>query len=449
MQRGAEKMNILIADDEIEIAEIVDFLIRDIFPGKVETFLVRNGKEGVDILKKEKIDICISDHNMPEGKGDLIFKHIKENQLETLFVLCSTEIADIYPENALYYYIQKPEIMKGVEELAKLVNRNFKSESSVVDIASEYIPVTLQFLLLIGKAPSDVYIRITDTKFLKCLNANEIFTIDDNAKYLSKSVSKLYVKKPSDQIVMHKLFSEVIGSIMQKAHLPLDERMAIAHSQLCGLIKFTGMSEDLAEITKENIKQTTQLIMKNNLLSNFWKEMNLKGEYPAQIYSLHSMLASVIVKKLSWSSESTLFKLTLAAFLQDVSLDTLPVMKIYDHHHFNEIKETLDDAEIKNFLEHPLKAKDHIAFFKEIPPDVDKIILEQHEMPDGLGFPRKLNANQLGPLSCVFILSGLLARYILNQKEHFQLAFFIEKFEAQGYAKGNFKEAFNVIRKML
>jgi hypothetical protein len=52
-------------------------------------------------------------------------------------------------------------------------------------------------------------------------------------------------------------------------------------------------------------------------------------------------------------------------------------------------------------------------------------------------------------LSCVFILSGLLSRYILNQKEHFQLASFIEKFEAQGYSNGNFKEAFDVIKEML
>jgi CheY-like chemotaxis protein len=442
-------MKILIADDEIVTGEIIDFLVRDFFRGEIETYLVRNGKEAINVLKKEKIDICISDHNMPEGNGDLIFKYIKKNQLDTFFVLCSTEDAGIYPENSLFFYIKKPDVISGIEQLSKLVKNNSEDESCITNNASDYIPVTLQFLLLIGMTPSDIYIRITDTKFIKCINANEVFTTNDNAKYLIKSVSKLYVKRPCDQFVINKVFSEVLCKIMQKANLPLDERMTIAHSQICGLIKFTGMSEELAEITKENIKQTTHLIMRNSLLNNFWKDLNLKGEYPARVYTLHSMLASVIVKKISWSTEAILFKLTLAAFLQDITLNTLPVMKIYDYYHFNEIKETLEDDEIKFFLEHPLKAKEHIAFFKEIPPDVDKIILEQHEMPDGLGFPRQLNAKQLGPLSCVFILSGILARYILNQKENFQLESFVEKFEAQGYSKGNFKEAFDVIRKML
>jgi HD-GYP domain-containing protein (c-di-GMP phosphodiesterase class II) len=230
--------------------------------------------------------------------------------------------------------------------------------------------------------------------------------------------------------------------------MPLDEKMAITHTQLCDMIQFAGMTEELATITKSNIQQSVELIMKNNLLGDFWKDISLKGEYPAKLYTLHSMLASVIAKKLEWSSESTLFKLTLAAFLQDITLKSIKLMEIYDHHHFLKIEDTLKSDEIKNFLEHPLKAKDHINSFKEIPPDVDKIILEQHEMPDGTGFPRKLNANQLGPLSCLFILSGLLARSILNEKENFQISNFIKKFEELGYNKGNFKDSFNIIKKM-
>ncbi|MDD4976047.1 MAG: hypothetical protein PHY93_16955, partial [Bacteriovorax sp.] len=84
----------------------------------------------------------------------------------------------------------------------------------------------------------------------------------------------------------------------------------------------------------------------------------------------------------------------------------------------------------------------------EIPPDIDRILLEQHEMPDGNGFPRKLNANQLGPLSCVFILTGILARHVLKEKNSFDVSAFCTLLEEQGYSRGNFKEAFDVIRSM-
>lgn len=131
--------------------------------------------------------------------------------------------------------------------------------------------------------------------------------------------------------------------------------------------------------------------MKDDMLNDFWKNLNLMGEYPSQLYTLQAMLASTIVKKLSWSSEATMFKLTLAAFLQDISLTNLSLMKIYDHGHFLKIQDTLRDKDINSFLEHPLKANDIIKGLTEIPPDIDKIVLEQHEMPDGSGFPRKLN----------------------------------------------------------
>lgn len=446
-------MKILIADDEPQIAEIIDFLIQDAFNEEIETVVVNSGNEAIEALKKDQFDLCISDHNMPNGKGSEILKHISNNNLSTLFVICSTiepgEMPEIYPVDKIYFNIIKPDITEGVGFLADFIKEKNPTKSSISDIDDQYIPVTLEFLLLLGRTPSDIYIKITETKFLKCLNENEIFTMDDNAKYLSKSVSKLYVKKSKNKDIIVKLIASAITKIMANKAMPINEKMTIVHAQLCDLIKFTNMSEDLAQITKENITQSISVIMKNDSLNEFWKEMNLVGEYPSKMYSLHSMLASVIIKKLAWSSEATMFKLSLAAFLQDITLKTLPVMKIYDHDNFLEIKDSLSKDEIANFLDHPLKAKDLIAFYKAIPPDIDKIILEQHEMPDGRGFPRQLNANQIGPLSCVFILSGLLARFILNEDKNFQLKNFIEKYEAAGYNKGNFKESFKAVKSML
>lgn len=445
-------MNIIIADDEAEIAEIIDFLIRDKFPEKVETFLVNGGGAAIDILKNHKIDLCISDHNMINGNGNDILKFIINDSPSTSFVLCSTvmpkEMPQAYPLEHVFFHVQKPDIVSGLRDLASFIKKSNLHMNENLSDDAQYIPISLQFLLILEKTPSDVYIRVSENKYVKCLNGNESFSSEDQEKYFNKSITKLYLKKSDNQETINKYIAATITKIMNKKNIPLDEKMAIAHSQLCEVIKFSGMSEELALVTKENINQSVSIIMKNNSLNDIWKAMNLNGDYPSKVYSLHSMLASVIVKKLSWCSESTMFKLTLAAFLQDMTLNTLTVMKINDYQHFKEIESSLSREETKNFLEHPLKARELMATFKDIPPDIDKLILEQHEMPDGGGFPRKLNAGQLGPLSCLFILSGIMARYIMNEGENFQLAKFIDKYESLGYDKGGFKESFKVIKNM-
>lgn len=114
-------MNILIADDEEELTEIIDYLVRHKFADKIKTFVAKSGKEAIAILKNHTIDVCISDHNMPEGKGHDVLKYIMDSKLVTSFVLCSTvipkDMPDVYPPKHVFFHIQKPQIVEGVTAL--------------------------------------------------------------------------------------------------------------------------------------------------------------------------------------------------------------------------------------------------------------------------------------------------------------------------------------------
>ena len=80
---------------------------------------------------------------------------------------------------------------------------------------------------------------------------------------------------------------------------------------------------------------------------------------------------------------------------------------------------------------------------------LDKIVLEQHELPNGDGFPRKLNALHMGQLSCIFILSGITSRVILEEQKNFDPLIFLEKMDKAGYSKGNFRDSFKILKKVL
>lgn len=442
-------MKILIVDDEIEITEIIEFLVQDKFILKTETILACSGNAAIKVLEKMKdIDICICDHNMPDGMGTEVLNYLKKENSKTKFVLCSTvtpiDKPKEYPSQSIYYSIQKPDIESGVDKLVKLVEKEMKPMAK--STKDEFIPVSVQVLSLMDMLPADIFIRMSDNKFIKCLKQNENFNSIDKEKYLQKSIDTLYVKKGEQVPSINSIILSVVQKIMERRNLPLSEKMKMSHTQLMNLINFSGMTPELVEATQKNIEQSVAHLSKSGLVTDFWKEMNLLGEYPSMLYTLHSMLSALVVKKLHWSSNATMYKLTLSSFLKDISLDSIPLIEICDYKEFLEKESHFSGQDIKRYKEHPQKVVDVLATFKDIPPDIDRILFEQHEMPDGSGFPRKLNANQLGPLTCVFILTGIWARHILKDKKEFDLKLFVKHLEDQGYSKGNFKEGFEAIK---
>ena len=71
--------------------------------------------------------------------------------------------------------------------------------------------------------------------------------------------------------------------------------------------------------------------------------------------------------------------------------------------------------------------------------DVDKIISQHHEQPDGTGFPGSLNARDVAPLSCMFIIAEeFVHRTFGAPLSKDMLLGIVEEF-SEKYDKGNFK----------
>lgn len=446
-------MEVLIVDDEVEVAEMTEFLVRDYFPSDTLITIAQCGNAAIKILKdRPDIDLCICDHHMPNGLGSDVLKHIIAEKLKTKFVLCSTIAPSDRPLEysgvGIFFNILKPDVGSGIENLFNLYNLLEKKIPDKKLLALEYSPISVHLLALMEKTPVDIYIRMSDNKFIKCINQSETFSAADKEKFLGKMIQELFVKKGHQQALVNDAIMTTTQKILERRNMPLADKMSAAHAQLMGAIKNTGMTPELAAASKKMIQHSVELIMKSPMINDFWVGMNLMGEFPSKLYTLHSMLACGVLKKLNMDSEKIMFKLILSAYLQDITLDSIPLMEICDYKEFLAKKDRFSEAEIKKFHDHPIKAAEIVSHFKEMPPDILRIILEQHEMPDGSGFPRKLKANQLEPVTCVFIVTGIFARHVLLEGEGFEMKSFVSHLEEAGYSAGNFKEAVAAIKAM-
>ena len=442
-------LKVLIVDDEEAIREILGFFVDEIAGPESKIVHAESGQAAIAELKKEKFDLCICDHNMPNGMGPSVLKFITEEKMSVKFVLCSTVTPSDdpvnYPAELVFGNIQKPEIFKGVEHVFSMLKIAENDEWKSVD----YIPVTIEFLALILFAPADVYIRLSEKKVVKCLNKNDIFDQTEKEKYKAKAINTLFLKTEGDKSLILTNIRRRIKDFLTGSEMRVTDRLALTHHQMCEMIKLEGMTPEHQEMVRETIFQTAKIINLNSKLSDFWDRLDMLGDYPSQVYTLQVVIASATFKNLSWFSESTFIKLSLAAFVQDITLSNLELIKIIDYVQFQKEKEKFSEEERQMYLHHPQAACELIAGFRDIPSDVDRLVLEQHEMPNGNGFPRMLNANQTGPLSCLFILSGLLAKIMIDNKGPIHKAEFIQKFSSEGYNKGNYKEIFEAMAEIL
>ncbi|MGZ3687952.1 MAG: HD-GYP domain-containing protein, partial [Bdellovibrionota bacterium] len=167
------------------------------------------------------------------------------------------------------------------------------------------------------------------------------------------------------------------------------------------------------------------------------------GKYIPTHSTLLSYLACGIASQMKWGSETTFHKLNLAAFLHDIQLKNQELAEMNTLAEAEEAKKFTPE-ELKAYKTHPIEAAAAAKEFTEVPPDVDTIIVQHHERPDGTGFPRGLTHTYIAPLAAVFIVAHELTQYALKHPNDFDTQKFIE-LNGGRYKSSQFKKVLSVI----
>jgi CheY-like chemotaxis protein len=86
---------VLVVDDEPDLREM---LVSELQSIDTKTREAKNGKEGINIVKKEKIDLVISDIRMPGGNGIEFLDETKKINLKQPIFLFITAFSDVTRE---------------------------------------------------------------------------------------------------------------------------------------------------------------------------------------------------------------------------------------------------------------------------------------------------------------------------------------------------------------
>ncbi len=133
-------IRVLVAEDEYPLLRGISKLIEKLDSDFQVVKMAATGKEALDYLKQETVDIVFTDINMPVIDGLQILKYIKENVLQTMSVIISGYQDFSYAQQSVKYgakrYLLKPidkeELYSLLQELKESILSQKENEKNIV-----------------------------------------------------------------------------------------------------------------------------------------------------------------------------------------------------------------------------------------------------------------------------------------------------------------------------
>jgi HD-GYP domain-containing protein (c-di-GMP phosphodiesterase class II) len=325
-------------------------------------------------------------------------------------------------------------------------NKIYSKDSKNID---EKMPVSSDVFLKINTIPCDVYVKLGAEKYVKIINKNELFLTEIILRLIAKGVESFFINKSelsnySESIVQN------LYSILKRKKIKIDEA---AQSQTTNkalqiiknsLIK-CGFSNTIIAVTEEVVNIQVDMIKRSPELSGFMEKFQLFRKMNTEHSRLVSFFTVAILKEIGWDSESTLHNMCLASLLHDISLPEDFAQKLSGHDHLSK----LSDSD-KQLYEHHSEESAHLAkHFSAIAQGIEQVIHEHHELPDGTGFPRRLTAQLVHPLSACLHMADVTAYYMWEEDFDADRACAILMKKKEFYSKGFYRKPFDAMLKVL
>jgi len=324
---------------------------------------------------------------------------------------------------------------------AKMPPSDASSSEESID-PNDYVRIKTKLLIDISPLLSDIYVRLSERKYIKLFQEGDVFDTNDLSRYAQqKKIEYMYLRTDLCQEFIHKYIQFIEQHIRESKPLSMDEISFMhgsIHESVQELTEKLGFTRDVQALAKSQVQLTLKTMGRKPTLKNILGYLESKrGLYSSDHCFLSGYIACAIASNLEWGSETTFHKLTLASFMHDI---TLTDERIVDCETIEEAaSRDVPEAALEAFRRHPAKVADMIRQMTEVPADVDSIVAQHHEHPDGSGFPRGITARYISPLATIFIVAHAVAKEVLFHPDDFSMKTMIDRL-SERFPQSTFKK---------
>jgi CheY-like chemotaxis protein len=437
---------ILYVEDVEELRQLTTFMIQSHFACEITE--AQSGRQAIDILKKNSnFDLIVSDYNMPDGRGDEIYKFILEKSLSIPFVILSGNNLANNPILSKVKCYDKP---LSAESLAQMIQENIREAPSMTP---QYLPVPLALLQKMKEIHCTVFVKINEDKFVKLLHKGSQIKDEDISRHSQHGLSTLYIDLKDSEIFIRDYRKKVLSHEAWKDAEDdnFEDSFKLNTELLRSMGQLLAANQEFTEITVLQVETALKIISKNKKFSHLVQRFRKIENFSFADHCISLVyVAGCILKQLKPEQfMSDLRVITLASLIHDVSLnDRLYALKL-SLLSSGKLKDLhKGGADPKEIEAHPAKAAILARDFDFCNEQVALVIEQHHELPFGKGFPKSLKTTEIHELAALFIVAEDFVDYFIRFSPSPDWKTYIQSRE-KIYVEGAFAEAFNVLRKNL
>ena len=437
---GAERPKIFLFFSQPEIVELLSFSLDSFFDCELSSY--SSAKELLDHLKAAPPILVVVDGARDDAPvvlealasaGVNIIVHHQKKQAPSVEGLT---LAGLFNEQELLPGISG--FLKHLGLQAKDLSRNDGNPNY------PYFRVGIPLLLRTSPLVADVFIRLSALKYVKLFHEGATFGQEDVQKYhAQKKVDYFYVRQQDADKVTGRL-NEALETLLKQIPLPQSVSTTVSIATIDtvhSLVNQVGFTPEVQKLVKNGVELVLKEMYASPSLASILKNMDIDREkYIASHSHILAEVSCALSIAMKWDSDMTFRKLTMAALLHDMGLSNQKLARVKD---LNELAERLGEfngSELDDYKSHSRRAAVQVKGLKEVPADVDKLILQHHENPMGTGFPEGLTHVHIHPLASLMMVAHDLVDWVLDRPgEEPDVMAFIEA-HAEKYKTGNFRK---------
>jgi len=281
------------------------------------------------------------------------------------------------------------------------------SEGARIEVANadkEFIQVfTSQFL---PGAPShfDIYIRLTETRFIKILREGDALGHDRLEFYRKKSIEHFYIRQSTYEDFLRNCRATLLDTLETPDFSAGEKiRVTLQHgNQVMAFLQSRKIPPSAFQHAQEFVDSVLKLLDVLKLKDIAEIRAQLKDPVFQDHASASTLIGAMIGSRLGLRGEKMLSLLGISSFLHDIAIPL-------DNPKFLENDErSMNEAELKVFHEHPTQGAAMLKKLGRFEPIAIQAVAQHHERRNRKGFPEHLGAGQISLISEVVGISDEL-----------------------------------------
>jgi putative nucleotidyltransferase with HDIG domain len=421
---------LLVDSDEAWLDNAKKFLISQMY----EVTAVYNGRDAQLALYNDKFFAVLINYNIQNHSCSQVLKFIKVNYTNQRVIVIVDDkslvesgvvseekfqklgVAEIAIKPFEIPYLK--ELLEGHQSLGDLLagvarKEGISEETEVLLKDDDFSQIKIDEFYSSQAVLFDIFIKISDNKYLKILHAGDTFSKERIDKYKNeKKVSNLYFHK-NDRRKYIQYNNHLAKKFIANENVPTFNKVNILKNVSEKFIEeaFTvGIKPQVLEQGKEVCDTIYQLIeSKSDLYSVLRSFQNFDPSAYSHAF-LVTLYSTSIIKQFEWQSKATVETTAMACMFHDIGKMQLP------KEFLNLRPSDMTPEQLELYKTHPELGLQIVEANRGLNNSVKQIILQHHEAYDGTGFPHEKKGNKILTLANIVCLADDFVHIMMDDK---------------------------------